>query len=171
VLTGEHVALRAIEPADLETLRAWRNDPRMRRNFRERNDISPEQQRAWYERMSADPNQHLYAIEAGGRLVGAGGLLYVDTVSKLADFSLYIGDAYVDDTYAPDAARVLLDHAFGDLGLHRVWVEVYAFDTKKQALVERLGFTLDGRHRDHRYEDGAWHDSLFYGLLDGEWRP
>ena len=170
MLTGEHVVLRAIEPDDLETLRTWRNDPALRRNFRQREAISADQQRSWYERMSADPNQHLYAIEAGGMLVGAGGLLYVDTVSRHADFSLYIGGSYVDDMYAPDAARVLLDHGFGELGLHRVWVEVYAFDTKKQALVEQLGFALEGRHRDHRHEDGRWYDSLFYGLLSGEWR-
>jgi len=120
----------------------------MRRYFREHRAIGPDQQRAWYERSAADSRQLMFAITdvGSGELVGATGLVGIHWVHRHADFSLYIGpgDAYVDERYAPDAARLLLRHGFDQVGLHRVWVEVYAFDAAKQRLVESLGFQLEG---------------------------
>jgi RimJ/RimL family protein N-acetyltransferase len=169
VLTGEHTLLRAIEPGDLETLRGWRNRPALRRYFREHRPIGRDQQRAWHERTMTDRRQLMFAIAdvGSGELVGATGLVGIHWVHRHADFSLYIGpgDAYVDDRYAPDAARVLLRHGFDQVGLHRVWVEVYEFDEAKQRMVDALGFKLEGRSREHNFSDGGWHDSLFYGLL------
>jgi RimJ/RimL family protein N-acetyltransferase len=171
MIEGTHIGLRAIERADLPILLAWRNRPDFRRNFRELRELSETQQERWYEeRVLADPATHMFAIveRASGRLLGACGLCYIDWVNRSADFSIYIGhnDAYIDDFYAPDAAHALLRYAFEELGLHRVWCEIYSFDCAKQALLPRLGFTLDGCHRETHWAEGAWHDSLFYGLLD-----
>jgi RimJ/RimL family protein N-acetyltransferase len=173
VLSGEHVGLRAIERRDLEQLRQWRNLPEFRRNFREYREIAPEQQEAWYEAVLVDRSQLMFAIEAldDQRLLGACGLCYVDWVNRTCDLSIYIGDdaVYIDEVFAPDAARVALGYAFDVLGIHRVWVEIYEYDEVKRAFLEGLGFKLEGTHRDHHYADGRHWDSLFYGLLAPEW--
>lgn len=39
------------------------------------------------------------------------------------------------------AATLTLDHAFGSLGLDRVWAESYQANTRAQSLLRRLGFT------------------------------
>ena len=108
---------------------------------------------------------------ADGRLLGASGLCFIDPVNRNCDLSLYIGDdgVYIDDRYAPDAARTTLEYGFGELGMHRIWVEIYEFDTAKRRLLEELGFQLEGRHREHHFAEGGYHDSLFYGLLASEW--
>ncbi len=173
-IIGREVVLRAIAPDDLETLRRWRNRPEYRQYFREYRDISPAMQHAWYERtVLNDPHTHMFAItqRQNGRLLGACGICYIEPWHQSGDFSIYIGadDLYIDGRFAPDAARLLLDYGFGTLNLHRIWAEIYAIDTAKQALLPRLGFRLDGRHRDaHRMEDGRFVDCLFYGLLKGE---
>ncbi len=173
MLGGEHVGLRAVEPADLEQLREWRNLPQLRRNFREHREIGPDQQRRWYETTVVDgAGVLMFAIVSAdsGRLLGAAGLAGIDWVSRRSEFSIYIGsdNAYIDDHYAPDAARVLLRYAFRQLGIHRVWAEIYEYDELKRGLLDSLGFKLEGRHRQHHFADGVWHDSLFYGLLGGE---
>jgi RimJ/RimL family protein N-acetyltransferase len=167
------VGLRAIEPGDLESLRQWRNQPTLRRYFREYRELASVTQREWYERVVlASPGAIMFAIVelSGGDLLGAAGLCAIDWVSRCADLSLYIGadGRYIDDVWAPDALRQLLQYAFGELGLHRVWSEVYEFDTAKAALYESFGFTVEGRHRDHHFAEGQWHDSLFFGLLAEE---
>lgn len=171
MIEGTHTALRAIERADLPQLLLWRNRPDFRRNFREYRELSMAQQERWYEeKVLGDPGTRMFAIveRAPARLIGACGLCYIDWVNRCADFSIYIGanDAYIDELYAPDAGRALLRYGFEELGLHRAWCEIYGFDQAKQRLLPRLGFTLDGRHRETHWADGAWHDSLFYGLLD-----
>jgi RimJ/RimL family protein N-acetyltransferase len=174
MLLGDHTGLRAIEREDLPQLREWRNKPELRRHFREYREIGTADQERWFERTSADPNTLMFAVvdRADGRLLGAGGLCFIDWVNRNCDLSIYIGadGAYIDDRFAPDAARTMLRYGFDELGIHRVWVEIYDFDEPKKVLLDELGFQLEGRHREHHFAEAGWHDSLFYGLLEGDWR-
>lgn len=180
MLQGRSVGLRAIESHDLPQLLAWRNDPRLRRYFREYRELNLTQQRQWFDtKVNGDPTTRMFAIvERGreqrvGRLLGACGLCYIDWVNRTADFSIYIGadDLYIDERFAPDAAAVMIGYGFDELGLHRLWSEIYSFDSSKQRFFETLGFALDGRHRQTHWAEGAWHDSLYYSLLSTDRRP
>ena len=173
MLTGSITGLRAVERADLGQLLEWRNRPDYRRFFREHRELSSEQQNAWFENtVLRDPATRMFSIIeiSNGRLLGACGLCYIDWLNKNADFSIYIGadNLYIDGKFAPDAARVLISHAFGELGMHRLWAEVYDFDEAKQDFFKGLGFSLDGRHRETHWGEGRWNDSLFFGLLASE---
>lgn len=170
MLKGQSVGLRAIERGDLESLLSWRNRPEFRRYFREYRELNREQQSAWYEsKVLGDPATRMFAIcdLESGDLIGACGLCYIDWINRSADFSLYIGirDLYIDDRYAPDAARTLIRYAFDELNLHRLWSEIYEFDTPKQDLFDTLGFFLEGRHRQTHWSEGRWNDSLFFGMI------
>ena len=194
MISGRLTALRAIEERDLAQLLAWRNRPELRRYFREYRELNSTQQRAWFDsKVNGDASTRMFAIvEAGAgrllgeqperrllgehqerRLLGACGLCYIDWVNRTADFSLYIGadDLYIDDRLAPDSAATLIRYAFEELGLNRLWSEIYAFDAPKTAFFKRLGFQLDGRHRQTHWAEGAWHDSLYFSLLASDPRP
>jgi len=173
MLTGRYVGLRAIEQADLPQLLQWRNDPQLRRYFREYRELNHTQQQQWFEtKVNADPTTRMFAIvdKSNSRLLGACGLCYVDWVNRTADFSIYIGadGLYIDQRFAPDAAHVLARYAFDELCLHRLWSEIYAFDTPKQGFFTALGFKLDGRHRGTHWAEGQWHDSLYFSLLSSD---
>lgn len=174
MLKGEHVGLRAIERHDLPQLLEWRNRPEFRRFFREYRELGMEQQDAWYQKLVlGDPATRMFSIVAldDGRLLGACGLCYIDWVNRNGDFSIYIGadDAYIDRSYAPDAAFQLLVYGFEELNLHRIWAEIYSFDERKVDFLKSLGFKLEGRHRQTHWSEGKWCDSLFFGLLSKEW--
>lgn len=173
MITGQYAALREIGEADLEALRVWRNNPDLRKYFREYRDITPVMQRRWYEEVvNKDDRTRMFAITEAetGRLLGACGLCWIDWLRRSADFSLYLGadELYIDETFAPDAARLLLRYGFNELNLHRIWAEIYDFDSAKRDFLPRLGFSLEGRHRETHWSGGRWSDSLFYGLLDRE---
>ncbi|MGC7870273.1 GNAT family N-acetyltransferase [Desulfosporosinus sp. SYSU MS00001] len=173
MLKGKFVGLRAIERQDLAQLQEWRNRPEYRRYFREYREIGMDAQNIWYEKkVLQDPNIRMFSIVelATDRLLGACGLCYIDWVNRTADFSIYIGadNLYIDSMFAPDSGKVLLDYGFDELGLHRIWAEIYDFDESKKVLFKTLGFKLDGRHRETHWAEGKWNDSLFYGYLSTE---
>jgi RimJ/RimL family protein N-acetyltransferase len=176
VIQGRHTALRAIEEADLPQLLAWRNQPQLRRYFREYRELNSTQQRQWFDsRVNGDAATRMFAIvhTESDTLLGAAGLCYIDWVNRTADFSIYIGHEgrYIDDTLAPDAAITMIAYGFDELGINRLWSEIYAFDTAKKRFFEQLGFSLDGRHRQTHWAEGAWHDSLYFSLLASDPRP
>lgn len=176
MIAGRATALRAIEAADLDQLLAWRNQPALRRFFREYRELNSTQQRAWFDsKVNGDPATRMFAVvhRDTDTLLGAAGLCYIDWVNRTADFSLYIGHEglYIDEVLAPDAAVTMIGYAFDELGLNRLWSEIYAFDEAKTRFFGQLGFTLDGRHRQTHWAEGAWHDSLYFSLLAGDKRP
>jgi RimJ/RimL family protein N-acetyltransferase len=176
MLRGALTGLRAIEEADLAQLLAWRNEPALRRYFREVRELNATQQRQWFDtQVNGSAATRMFAIVelATGRLLGACGLCWIDWVNRTADFSIYLGadGHYIDSRLAPDAARTLIRYGFDELALHRLWSEIYAFDTPKQAFFDGLGWALDGRHRQTHWAEGAWHDSLFYSLLADDPQP
>jgi len=179
VIRGRVTGLRAIEERDLAQLLDWRNRPELRRYFREYRELNSTQQRAWFDaKVNGDTATRMFSIvelDGGeeGRLLGAAGLCYIDWVNRSADFSIYIGadGLYIDDRYAPDAARTMAAYAFDELGLNRLWTELYEFDDRKIRFFGGLGFSLDGRFRQTHWAEGRWHDSVFYSLLASDPRP
>lgn len=170
MIKGKLTGLRAVEEEDLSQLLAWRNKPEFRRYFREYRELNSTQQRNWFElKVNGDPTTRMFSIVSlsTGELLGACGLCYIDWVNRTADFSIYIGydDLYIDKDLAPDAARVLISYGFDELGLNRLWSEIYSFDSEKTEFFNNLKFNLDGRHRETHIAEGSWCDSLYFSLL------
>ena len=64
-----------------------------------------------------------------------------------------------------EAALQLIAHLFGELGYHRLELEVYGFNERAIAHAERIGFVREGiRRRAYRRDEG-WEDGVMYGLL------
>ncbi len=171
MITGKgHVNLRAIEKGDLPQLMHWRNKPDFRKYFRETREINSDDQNKWFDTINDNNSIHkMFAIVDSDtkNLIGACGLCYIDWINRSADFSIYIGhnDIYIDDKYAVDAARIVMDYGFNILNLHRLWAEIYSIDESKKIFFDILGFKLDGELRHTYWHNNNWHNSLFYSLL------
>lgn len=176
MLKGEKVYLDTIEPNDLETLRKWRNLPNYRKFFREYQEINSDMQRKWYESKVVNDNSTLmFAIRDNttDELLGCCGLCYINWIHRNADLSLYIGkdEVYIDDEgIAEESLDLLWNYGFGELGLVKVWTELYEFDEKKLSLYQKMGMKIDGTLRKQYFYDGRWYDSKMLSLLNEEWK-
>lgn len=72
--------------------------------------------------------------------------------------------------YATDAARTLIRFGFESLGLHRITAAIGPDNVVSLAIVDALGFSHEGRLRDHVFTNGAWRDSELYSLLETDVR-
>lgn len=170
MLKGKYVGLRAIEESDLSQLLLWRNQPNYRRFFREYRELNQTNQRNWFDsKVLNDKSTEMFSIVDvnTGELLGACGLCYIDWINRNADFSIYIGkdDVYIDERYAIEAAQIMMKYGFEELNLHRLWSEIYSFDEAKKVMFDRLGFKLEGVHKETHWTEGKWCDSLFYGYV------
>lgn len=173
---GEMVYLSAVERSDLMPLMKWRNQEAFKKHFREYREINLELQERWYLKEAVDnPSTLMFAIrrKQDEELLGCCGLCYINWIQRHADLSLYIGyqDAYIDETgYAEESLSILFDYGFRQLGLNKIWTEIYEFDDKKKALYDRLGFQVDGILRENYFYDGRWWNSCLLSLLQKEYR-
>jgi [ribosomal protein S5]-alanine N-acetyltransferase len=106
-----------------------------------------------------------FAIVFAGRYVGHIGL---GNISRRAFGSAYAG-YWVDQAVAgrgimPTALALLLDHAFGPAGLHRIEVNIRPENRASRRVVEKLGFREEAYHPRYMFIDGAWRDHIGYAL-------
>jgi len=172
MIKGKLVGLRAVEREDLEVFKHWRNIESFRKNFREVRELNQDNQKSWFEKSCVNnPNDFMFTIVdiKNGEQIGACGLLYINWVIRSADFSFYIGkdELYVDNEgYAEEAARLLINYGFGKLNLHKIWMELYEFDTKKiKFFMTHFNFVKDGVLRDNCYFDSKYYDSIIISLI------
>lgn len=69
-----------------------------------------------------------------------------------------------------EATRLMLDHAFGTLGLHRVALAVFAFNERAIRSYRKIGFVEEGRSREAIWRDGSFWDEIQMSMLEQEWR-
>lgn len=149
--------------------REWRNDPRIRFHCREYTDISEERQFRWLQKIELDQSIKMFTICYNNIDVGVTGLTSLDLINRNAEFSLYIAPTYQHNGYAGMALRTLLSHGFYDIGLHRIWGEVYE-GNPAMFLFGKVGFKEEGLLRDSYYRDGKFINSHRIGILHDEFR-
>lgn len=175
MIIGKNVILEEIDPKNIEQMRQWRNDPEIRKYFREYKDISKDMQERWYRERGNNTNPaHVYfqimAREGKNKkLIGCCGLHYIDWRIRSAEFGVYLGGQGTRGKgYGKEALIMLFDYGFDELNLHRIWCEVYE-NNKAIGLYRKLGFKDEGRLRDVQYTGGKYIDSYILSVLETEW--
>ena len=83
----------------------------------------------------------------------------------------WLGPAWRRTAVNTECKQLLLRHAFEDLGAYRVTLKTDARNIRSQRSIERIGGVREGVLRRHRVcWDGFVRDTVYYGILDSEWK-
>jgi [ribosomal protein S5]-alanine N-acetyltransferase len=142
VLRTERLVLRPVTAADHAVLRAHWAAPDVRRFLFDGATLSAAEITEAIEDSARDFGRAGYGLwlvhESGGTdLVGTAGLRPLEHLGLEIFYSLAPGSW--GKGYATEAARAVLDHALGSLGLPEVLAEVDEGNTASVAVIERLG--------------------------------
>jgi [ribosomal protein S5]-alanine N-acetyltransferase len=66
--------------------------------------------------------------------------------------------------YAGEAAAMMVDFAFDELGMNRVWAVCDPENPASTRVLERCGMTCEGHLREDLLVHGLWRDSLLYAI-------
>ena len=106
-----------------------------------------------------------------GRAVGMTTYMNIDAANKRVEIgSTWIGKDAQRTGLNTEAKRLLLGHAFDDLGCIAVEFRTHALNHQSRSAIERLGAKLDGVLRSHFVMDnGSLRDTAVYSILPHEW--
>jgi hypothetical protein len=71
--------------------------------------------------------------------------------------------------YGREALTLLLQYAFWELNLNRVWLEVADYNQAAKALYAALGFVQEVTLRQYIFRDGVYYNAHIMSLLAAEW--
>lgn len=172
-LRDDRVTLRAPVPADIDARQALGRQPEIVRMFGGEPDHSAPFSRDdalfWYDRLLVHPCA--WVIEHQGRFIGEIRLDDLRSRERRATLAVGIFDPKrLGEGLGTAAVRLVLDHAFEALGLHRVGLRVLAYNTRAIRCYQKCGFVIEGGERQAALIDGVWHDDLIMGILAPEYR-
>lgn len=127
---------------------------------------------AWYEdqvaRLEIPASRH-WVIEAFDDLAGVAFLHSISEADQNARFAIgMFAPKFLRRGLGYETTRLVLEHAFTAMGLHRVDLRVLAFNEPAIAVYRRCGFVEEGRDRESCLVGGEWHDDVIMGVLVDE---
>ena len=181
ILTGERAVLRPFVDGDAQALLAALGDPDVRiltgsvhDEAAARQPASPAEEKLaaeWYAtRNDTDDRLDLAVVDkSSGACVGEAVLNQWDPGSQSCNFRILIGPAGQNRGLGTEATRLIVGYGFEQLRLHRISLEVYAFNPRARRAYEKAGFRAEGVLRESlRYGD-QWIDATVMSILASEW--
>jgi len=154
-LEGSLVVLRRHVPENVAAFQRWYADPEVARlaRYQDAPMRSDEIDRFFQLRALGHESLTMAIHERDGdRLIGSCAFSQVDGENGSAMFHITIGekDAW-GRGYGTEATKLMLDHAFGTLGLHRIALTVFEFNERAIRAYRRCGFQVEVSANPHTY--------------------
>lgn len=167
--------LRRFADKDLEAFLAYLNDPQVAK-YQTWESYTEERARAVImEQKSLEPGlpgrAFTFALEhkESGALVGHVVLTVQEKDERQAEIGFTLAREFHRRGLAGEAARRVLDYAFAQLKLHRVFAITDCENESSARLLESLGMRREGHFIQNIWFKGKWGDEYLYAILRAEW--
>jgi RimJ/RimL family protein N-acetyltransferase len=171
MLRGEHVWLRPMEKADV---RGSLDDQELAHYAGFKMPIGGEASERWFEtkmrpQLGDSVFQFVVSPLGSNEDIGSCGLRSLDRTDGNAELSIFMMRGSWGRGLGTDAVNALLDFAFGELRLERIYLHVFDYNPRAVRSYEKSGFVREAVLRRARFHRGAHHDVFLMAMLRSEW--
>ncbi len=108
-------------------------------------------------------------LKATGELIGD---LYfkMDEAGKQAEIGYTFAPKFQGQGLASEAVRKLMDYAFKEKGLHRIYGVTDPRHLRSIAMMKRMGMRQEAHFKESLWFKGAWADDVMFAVLEKEWQ-
>jgi len=168
------VVLRPHNGRNLPAFKRWYGDPEVARLTRyQEGPMRPDEVERFFEARVAGVGSLALAIHLADtdRLIGTCAFSQLDGDNGSALFHITIGEPDCwGRGYGSEATALMLEHAFGPLGLHRVALAVFEYNERAIRAYRKVGFSVEGRSREAIWRGDRFWDEIQMSILEDEWR-
>jgi len=175
-LTGERIILRPLEKKDAKSLQENINDPDIYRFTLTIPHPYTKENAEWWINHTRDRIEKGNAYELGialkenNKIIGGLGLCKIEKEHDSAEVGYWLGKKYWGNGITTEALELLLDFSFNQLKLHRLHANTLIDNIGSQRVLEKCGFTKEGRRKERIKKDGKYYDDFVFGLVVQDYR-
>ncbi len=168
---GERIYLRKLERKDLtEEYLSWLNDRGVNRFL----DVgwsssTMKDVEEYYEKIGGSKNNRLFAVIERdlGKHIGNVRLGPINWDNRNSSMGIMIGNReFIGKGFGPEAIKLLVTHAFEELELHKLFLQVISDNKRAIEAYKKVGFAVVGKMKDHSFLGGKYHDVIIMELIN-----
>lgn len=169
-LEDDTVAFRVLHSRDAEEIHRFTSDEKVSRFIGWRLMSSLEETSSHIETMlrRESVGTHLYAsvvLKSTGTVIGTVMIFDFDFDAQNAEIGYVFHKEYWGKGYGTRSVALLCKYAKDVLKLHKLHASVVAENITSAKILEKNGFDLEGRLKDHYFIEEKYLDSLVYGRI------
>jgi len=170
-LEGRKICLRGLEQSDVRgKWLNWFNDKEVTK-YMERG-IYPNTREGlfdFYQHTVKGQNDLVLAIlwKRNKKHIGNIGLHRIDWINRKAEFGLVVGEKnYWGKGAGLEATRLITEHGFSKLNLHKIFLGVRADHQAAVKTYEKAGYRIEAKLKDELYRDHRFHDIYIMSVFN-----
>lgn len=169
MLERETSRLRPMTEGDLPMVLAWRNLPAVHQYMYTEHQISEEEHRSWFERVSASPLLTPMIFEVDRVPMGLVKFTDFELTDRRCRWGFHIGDEHAPKGAGTALGVLALEYIFETRGMRKLSGEAFAFNEPSLRMHRRLGFIEEGRLLAHVKKNGRYEDILLMAHFADRW--
>lgn len=166
IITGNNLKLVPISYEDTSDIIRWRNH--VRKNFIDREFLTVDKHTGWLNEMIKTGKAEQFIIWTNqNERIGSVFLKDIDRINKRAEYGIFIGkESAQSKGYGSEAAKLMVQYGFDNIGLHKIMLRVFAFNKKAIKSYENAGFVQEGYLKDEVCIEDQFYDIVLMGILN-----
>lgn len=165
-----NVRIRPIRAEELELVMEWRMRPDITKYMYTDPLLTPEGQKRWFLEQRDRTDQYSLIVEVDGIPCGVLSITDIDRKNSRCSWGIYIA---VKEKRSLELMLALewnvYDFVFYELGLSKVWGEVFSFNKAVIRMHQMCGSRIEGTLRKHILKNGEFYDVTLVGICRDEW--
>ena len=168
------VTLRPIAISDTSNVVRWRNEDFVRLNLYSREKITEDSHLSYYRDYIETGRCHQFIIsiidDGIEHDIGTTFLKNIDSKTRKAEFGIFIGEkSALGKHLGTDAVKLVLAEAFNHLKMNKVYLSVFADNTRAISAYKNAGFIIEGCFKEDFFDGDSYHDIVYMAILRNEW--
>ncbi|MBY8151321.1 ribosomal protein S5-alanine N-acetyltransferase [Vibrio fluvialis] len=102
------------------------------------------------------------------------GTISFSNISRFPFYACNVGYSLAEQAQGKQimtrALKMACDYMFNEQNLHRVMASYMPHNKRSEAVLQRLGFVLEGQAKDYLLIDGQWQDHNLTSLVNPNWK-
>lgn len=163
---GNVVGLVPFEEKHIPISREWINNEDITLYMGSRFPVGISEQKEWYKKCLKDKTKKKLIIEnKHGKNVGMISLFNIDHKNQNTELGIYINSNDQGKGYAKESVKMLINFAFKELNMHKIYAFIYVGNKSSIKLFESLGFSCEYIDIDAVYSDGKFVSTCKYSIF------
>jgi len=162
-----HFTLRPFSVDDLDSLVKYANNPKIASNLTDKfpYPYTKENGKMFIEFATKNTPINIFAIDINGEACGGIGIHPQEDVHrKNAELGYWLAEPFWGNGIITKAITEIIEYGFNNFDITRIFARPYGTNTASQRVLEKAGFTLEGKFEKTLFKNGEYKDELVYAV-------